>query len=51
MKKQIIVRALPVFLSSYVLFLCFSCRFCQIFFFVKSEKCIIAHSDFCKFYK
>ena len=49
MKKQIIVRALPVFLSSYVLFLCFSCRFCQIFFFVKSEKCILAHSDSANF--
>ncbi len=49
MKKQIIVHALPVFLSSYVLFLCFSCRFCQIFFFVKSEKCILAHSDSANF--
>ncbi|MBQ3771462.1 MAG: hypothetical protein II834_05975 [Bacteroidaceae bacterium] len=49
MKKQIIVRALPMFLSSYVLFLCFSCRFCPLFFFVKSEKCILAHSDSANF--
>ncbi len=51
MKKQIIVRALPVFLSSCVLFLCFSCRFCWIPAYTKGKKMYTWLQCFCKFYK